>query len=89
MKSTRRVPIDRAPTRVKMRSQMPRRALAAHERTDLVEQHDQRHLAQVGRLAAHVRAGDDLDAVSSRRMLVWLGMKRSAAICSDHRMPSV
>ena len=54
-----------APTRVKMRSQMPSARLRRrHERAGLVEQHDQRDLAEVRRLAAHVRAGDDLDAVA-------------------------
>ncbi len=37
-------------------------AVGRHERADLRHQHDQRHLPQIGRFAAHVRPGDDAHA---------------------------
>jgi hypothetical protein len=52
-----------APMRVKIWSMGPTRAAARrHERTHVRQQRDQRHLAHVGGLAAHVRAGDEQQA---------------------------
>ena len=44
-----------------------RRRLGGHERADLREDHDQRGLAQVGRLAAHVRPGQQDEARAAPR----------------------
>ena len=55
-----------APTRVKMRSARPISALLrGHVAADLRHEREQRHLADVGALARHVRAGDDVEAVGA------------------------
>ena len=55
-----------APMRVWMASIGPAAALAAGTKSPCRQQHDQRHLAHEGALAAHVGAGDDQHAVSWR-----------------------
>ena len=47
-----------------------RAALRRHERADVRHQRDQRHLAHVGRLAAHVRAGDQQQPARRREPAV-------------------
>ena len=55
-----------APMRVKMRSTRPMRAeVGGHETAHLRHEHDQRHLAQEGAFAAHVRPGEDADALAA------------------------
>ena len=57
-----------APTRVKMRSTSRDCARSRrHEGARLRQQHDQRHLPQVGGLAGHVRAGEHDELRSARR----------------------
>ena len=76
-----------APMRVRMRSIGPiTRARRRHEAADVRKQHDQRVLPHVGRLAAHVRAGDDEHAhvalavaQSSTRSLGSKGSSRTAS----------
>src|SRR5213075_3175599 len=46
-----------APMRVKIWSMGPRRAERGHERSDVRHQRDERDLAHVGRLAAHIGPG--------------------------------
>ena len=56
-----------APMRVNIRSTMPiLRFRRRHEAAHLGENHDQRHLAHVGRLAGHVRPGEQNDLLSTR-----------------------
>ncbi len=63
-----RARLSDAPMRVKMRSISGRlRRFRRHERAHLRQDRDQRRLPQVGRLAAHVRPGDDRDQVASNR----------------------
>ena len=61
------------------------RARRRHEAADVREQHDQRVLAHVGRLAAHVRAGDHQHAAVVVQHQV-VGFERLAAHRLDHRM---
>ena len=57
-----------APMRVKIWSIGPMRArLRRHEAADVRQQRDQRHLAHVGGLAAHVRAGDQQQLARAAR----------------------
>ena len=77
--------------RVKMRSTTPMRALRrGHEAAGLRQQRDQRHLAQVGRLAGHVRPGehDDLGVVAVEHGVV--GHEAAVAeVALDHRVAAV
>ena len=77
-----------APTRVKMRSTTPISASRRrHEAAHLRQQRDQRHLAQVGGLARHVRAGEDEDLrVVGVERARRSGRSGSAAHRLDHRV---
>ena len=69
-----------APTRVKMRSTRPMVARSAGTNEPIcASSDDQRHLAQIGGFAAHVRAGDDVHAA--------VGVQ--AAVVGDVRRPAI
>ena len=75
-----------APMRVKIAVDRAERArLRRHEAAALREQRDQRHLAHVGRLAAHVRAGDRAAAGASAREAAVVG-DEVLDLALDHRM---
>ena len=60
------------------------RRLGRHEAADLGHQHDQRHLAQVGALAGHVRAGQQHDPrVGPERGVVGHELARRQAVLDD------
>ena len=63
------------------------RAARRHVAAGVRQQHDQRHLAHVGGLAAHVRAGDQQDAlrVVQRQVVVD---ERTVGQALDHRVPA-
>ena len=69
----------------------PRRA-RRNERAHLRQNHDQRRLPQVGRLAAHVRPGQQQNVVRSRIQIKIVGHEALAAsrhfLLLDHRMPA-
>jgi hypothetical protein len=69
--------VDRADHRVHRR----------HETADMGEQHDQRVLAHVGALAAHVGAGND-EHPPLRFEPQVVRFERLLAHCFNHRMPS-
>ena len=64
-----------------------RGGLGRNERADLRHQHDERGLAQERGLAAHVRAGDDKDALAGVKAQI-VGDKRHVRECLlDDGMP--
>ena len=67
------------------------RLLGGNERAHLRQQHDQRRLAQIGGLAAHVRAGDQQDLVRGAVQVQRVGHESLALLFEeqfDHRMAS-
>ena len=85
-----RARLSDAPTRLNRRSTRPSVALVGGDvAAGLGEHRDQRVLAQEGRLAAHVRAGDQPQPRSSRDRPQSLATKRSPVCATrrlDHRM---
>ena len=85
-----RARLSDAPTRLNSRSTSPSvAARRGHEAAGLREHDDQRVLAQEGRLAAHVRAGDQPQPRSFGESAQSLATKRSPACAQrrlDHRM---
>ena len=80
--------------RVKTRSTMPRRADAGgNERAHLRHDYDQRGLAQISALAAHVGTGEHDDVMGFRIQKKIVGTKRSLAggefLLLDHGMTAV
>ena len=87
-----RAMLSDAPTRAKMRSTSGDLGFARrHERSGLRHHAEERRLPQVGRLAAHVRPGqDDQLARRCRSSVMSLGTNASAARAPlDDRMPRV
>ena len=85
-----RARLSDAPTRLNRRSIRPiRRARRRDVATGLGEQHDQRRLAQEGRLAAHVRAGDQPQAIvgTQRDIIGDEALAGFGKRALDHRMP--
>src|SRR5204863_8036411 len=60
-----------------------------HKASGLIEEHDQCDLPQIGRLAAHVRAGDDLNAVAIADDVGVIGDESLACDGLDYRMAPV
>ena len=79
-----------APTRAKTRSTTDELRLAGrHERAGLRHEADERHLAQVGGLAAHVRPGQDDELAVPAVELRVVGHERVGAVALDDRVPAV